>query len=386
MTAFNPGDVVVHKCMLSGAAGSADVSRRVKKISIFENILKPYTTIELFIVDSTDLLNHNIGIDGVNNTVDVSFSQPGQEPYKRKFVITSAEKAKSASNLRITTYNLVGFSPHMVKFPKVQRAYRYQTATDIATDLINTYLSPDKPLIVGDPSRGILGNDHMPHNINGLQIHKAIRSVLGRAASSATDSSLYTFFEDNQNMVIDTLDNLLKKMSPVAEYFQRPMGEAWPLDMARQNFIILALKEHSRVDFTTQVQSIDSKVQPFDLFGAQMGEAQRGAGIKAPMYINLAYNLLRPPTHMAETMPQKAKRAGEFDTQSLTIQVALNPALTVGKGFGVETIAPAGDTNTPVRDKISGVLLATEVRHTADLSKERMQGMTTVKGTKGSYP
>lgn len=384
MRGFNPGDVEIQKCMLSGQGGSVDISRRVQTLSVFENILKPYTGIQVHIKDVTDILNHNVGLDG-NNTLEVSFSQPGQEPYTGTFSVTTAEKGKSAGNLRVATYDLVGYSKHMTKHPKVQKAYRDKTATSIAQDLINTFLSPDKPLKIGDPSRGMLGNLHMPYNVNGVQIHKAIRSVLARAASSKNTSSLYTYFEDNKNLVIDTLDNLLEQAlaNPVATYYQRPMGQDFMRDMVLQNFIILAMKEHNRVDLTAQVQTKNTRAQPFDLFSTLTKPKDHGERDKISSYLNLVYDSLRPPTHMAQVMPDRSKRAGEFDSQALTIHVPLNTALTVGKGFKVETIAPAGDTNTAVPDKVSGPLLAMEVRHTINLTQDKMMGTSTVRGTKG---
>lgn len=384
---FNPGDVQVQRCMLTGSGGSVDISLRLKTVSVYENILKPYVAIDLEILDSGDILNHNVGLDG-NNTLDISFSQPGQEPYTGMFTLTSVEKAKNAQNLRTTQYNLSGYSRHMTKFPRIQKAYRDKTATSIVSDLIENFLSPDKPLVIGDPSKGVLGNQHMPYNINGVQVHKAIRSTLGRAVSAKNIASLYTFFEDHKNMVVDTMDNLLEraKSSPVATYIQRPMGTNWPADMVLQNFIILGMREEARVDLTTQVQHENQKVQPFDVFGLKFDPKDIGDKKKVSTYLNLAYNVLRPPTQLAKAMPERAKRAGEFDTQALTIHVALNPGVTVGKGFAVETLAPAGDTDTAVRDKVSGVLLATEVRHTLDLTRNRMQGTTTIRGTKGETP
>lgn len=380
---FNAGDVEIQRCVLSGAAGSVDVARRVHDFSTFESIKKAYVSLVMNLVDDTDVLNYNVGLDGTN-TLDLSFSQPGQEPWTGKFVVTSIEKGTKLQNLRVQNYQLVGYSPHMTNFPKVQKAYKNKTGTGVARDLIESFLKPIKPLVVRAASKGMLGSDRMPYNINGVQIHKAIRQTLLRSASTKDKSSAYVFFENNKELVIDTLENLLKEglQSPVATYYQRPMGQDFLRDAALQNFIILSLQEESRVDATSTAQDQTQSVRPFDVFSNLFKPKKDGKG-DASTYLNLAYNILRPPTHLAEVMPERKRIAGKFDQQSATIVVPLNPELTVGKGFAVQTLAPGGDTGEAVLDQLAGPLLATEVRHMVDLTKKRMQGTTVAKGVRG---
>jgi hypothetical protein len=185
--------------------------------------------------------------------------------------------------------------------------------------------------------------------------------------------------------VVDTLENALEKAlsSPVATYYQRPMGQNFLNDQVLQNFIIMSMVEESRVDAMATAQAKSQKVQPFDIFSNKMEGKSAGKG-KASTYLNIAYNMLRPPTHLAKALPERKKVASAFDSQSATIHVALNTALTVGCGFEVETLAPGGDTDEPVKDDISGPLMAVEVRHSVDLTKKKMQGTTTVKGVKGN--
>jgi hypothetical protein len=381
----NPGDVIIQKFMLGGSGGSIDISRRLNCFSVFEDVLKPYITIEVEVEDNGDVLNHNVGLDG-NNTLSISFSQPGQTPYVGEFVVTSIERGRSLENLRTAVYTMAGHSPHMTRFPRVQRAYRDKTATGIVEDLVNTYLTPQKPLVVADQSKGILGNKHMPYNINGIPIHKAIRSVLSRAASSKNLSSLYTIFENRDSIVVDTMEGLLEKaQSPTFTYYQRPLGQNFLRDQMLQNFIIISMKEHSRVDMTARTQDENVKAQPYDTFSGKMEPKDHGQKNAVGTFLNMAYNILRPPTQAATVMPERKKKASDLDAQSLTIHVALNTEITVGEGFRVDTLAPAGDTSTPVPDKIAGNLLATEIRHTVDL-RRKMQGTSTIKGIKGEAP
>lgn len=374
---FSAGDVVVHSFNLSGA----DVRAKVTDFRVYESIMKPYVSVEASLADNADLLNGLLSQPGVELTL--SFGQPGQEPCQGVFAITSVEKSKSTGSLRTSRYSIYGYSRHMTRFPRVQKAYRELPATGIAQDLVNSFLSPDKPLLVRAPSKGVLGNDHMPFNVNGVQIHKAIRAVLERAVSSVDPSSAYVFFENNKNMVVDTLENMINTMSPVATYYQRPLGQDFLRDMVLQNFVILSLREDSRIDVTSNVLADNQQVNPFDVFSHANTGRVVGEKSLVSTIMNIATNALRPPTNLSQVLPERKKIAGDFDSQSLTIHVPLNPALTVGSGFAVELLAPAGDTDVPTRDTISGTHLATEVVHTVNLGQRRMQGTSTVKGSRG---
>lgn len=379
---FNPGDIEIRECMLSGIPGSVDISRRIHDFKIYENIKKPYTSIEMTIIDNADIINNNIGLDATNNFLSLSFGQPGQPSYTGRWAIMSIEKGRNLNNQRTAIYKIIGYSPHMTKFPKVQKAYKNQTATNVAKNLIQQYLSPEKALQIGAPSRGILGNNTMPFNINGIQIHKAIRSTLLRAASTVDPSSAYVFFENQHSMVIDTLENLLNKAftNPRNAFYQRPMGKDFLEDVARQPFIILSLREESRQSRPASIQDESQAVNTLDMFSNVF---KKGNTQGSSSYLNIPYNLLRPPTYIANFLDKRKKIAGEFDSQSVTIHVSFNQSVTVGEGFTVETIAPAGDTDQVVLDRISGPLLCTEVCHSVILDKRRMQGTTTAKGVKG---
>jgi hypothetical protein len=380
---FNPGDVVIRDFTLSGIGGSVDVRRRIKDFSIYENIKTPYTTIVATVVDTTDMINTNVVLDGVNNTLTASFSQTGQHIYDGTWAVIAVEKGRNLENQRATEYKITGYSPHMTKFPKVQKSFKEVPATGVAASLIGEFLSPLKSLVIGAPARSMVGNQMMPYNINGVQIHKAVRSVLARAASSVDNSSAYVWFENQFNMVIDTLENLMNKAvgSQVATFYQRPMGGNFLTDVAIQPFIILAMKEDSRLNSAETVLDNKNATNTIDLFSSAFSKGQTGG---ATSYLNIPYNILRPPTFLANVLGNRKNVAGMFDSQSATIQVSLQTDVTVGLGFNVETLAPSGDTDQVVLDDISGPLLATEVRHTVLLNKDKMQGMSTIKGVKGN--
>jgi hypothetical protein len=380
---FNPGDVVLRDFTLSGAGGSVDVRRRIKDFSIYENIKTPYTTIVATVLDTTDMLNSNLGLDGKNNVLTASFSQPGQHIYDGTWQIMAVEKGRTLENQRTAEYKITGYSPHMQRAPKVQKSFKEQPATAVASSLINEFLQPLKSVIIGAEARSVVGNKMMPYNINGISIHKAIRSVLARAASTKDQSSAYVYFENQYNIVIDTLENLMNKAvgSQVQTFYQRPMGQDFLRDVALQPFIILAMKEESRVDSTSNVLNDNQATNVLDLFSSKFDKGKTGG---AATYLNIPYNILRPPTFLKDVLAARKKVAGQFDSQSATIQVSLATDVTVGLGFNVQTLAPAGDTDIVKLDNISGPLLATEVRHTVKMTEKKMMGMSTIKGAKGN--
>jgi hypothetical protein len=290
----------------------------------------------------------------------------------------------------VQEFELVGYSPQMTAFPKVQKAYKNMPLTDVVQDLVQTYLPGlQVPLQINAPSRGICGNDRMPFNLNGTQIHKAIRQTLLRAASTTDTSSAYVFFENNKALIVDTIANLLATQlgnaGELRTFYQKPMGQNFLQDQRDQNFIIQALVEESRVDKTAVVQAETVESRPFDKLTKQdpFGMGQ-GAGGGASTYMNIPYNIMRPPTWLEEVLPQRKRAAAAVDQQSATFSVALNPYVTVGESVMLHTLAPGGDTNTPVEDTLAGESLAIEVRHTVDITKKKMQGVTTCKAIKGS--
>lgn len=377
---MNPGDVEIRNCTLSGAGGSVDIAQRIHSFSIWESVKKPYIALEMSIIDNVDLLRNGY-VDITTSGVDLSFGQPGQAPYTQTFAIMSAEKTRNLQNQRTAMYKLIAYSPHMTKFPKVQRAYKNQTATSIAQNLIQQYLGPNKGVVVGSPSMGVLGDEKMPYNINGVSIHKAIRSTLLKGVSST--GSAYLYFENQHEIVIDTLEHLIASRSGGETFFQRPLGKNFLLDVATQQNVMLSFKEESRMNRPAQLQSEGTQTRAYDMFSNAF---KGGGGSGGNSYNNLSLDSLRPPSFLFNAMAGRRKAAAAADAQAMTIHVPLNTGLTVGRGFNVEVQSPSGDLDDDsVRlASVSGPLLAVEVRHTVNLDQsQKMSGTSTAKGISG---
>lgn len=379
MSNFGPGDVEVPQLGINGI----DVRPITTRFSVFEHVMKPYTALTMDVVDSADVLNRLL--NGSSDQLTISFGQPGQDKYSGAFAITSVERAKTLQNLRAKAYSITAYSRHMTKFPRVQRAFREMTATGIISSIVSEFLSPDKPVSVRDPSRGVLGDSRMPWNVNGVQVHKAIRSALSAAVSGSNSSSAYVFYEDKTSLVVDTLERMLGAAfeSQKYTYYQRPMGLDWAADLARQNFVILSMRESSRTDRTDLYQTTNQQSNPFDVFSGVNLRTNVGSLPLVSTIANVLYNSMRPPTTIASAVPPKRTLASKLDSQSMTIQVPLNVELTAGAGVGVSLLAALGDTERMVQDSLSGPMMITELRHDVDFSRKRMQGTTTMTGSKG---
>lgn len=379
MAGFSPGDVVLGRLTVNGV----DVRPRVTKFSVFEHVMKPYSSMVIDFADSADLMNRVF--TRANDQVEVSFGQPGQDPYANQFAVMSVERAKSLENLRAGLYTAICYSRHMTRFPRVQKAYREMTATGIVESIISEFLTPDKPVSVRDPSKGILGDSRMPWNVNGVQVHKAIRGALAAAVSPSNASSMYVLYEDRDAMVVDSIERMLDSAlaSPLFTYYQRPAGQDWLRDQAMQNFSILSMRADVRSDRSDHFQVTNQQVNPFDVFSGQNIRTNVGQKTLISTIANVLYNSMRPPTTVAQAAAPKRYLASELDSQNLTIQVPLNVELTAGRGVGVNFLAPAGDTSTAVLDSLAGPMLITELRHEVDLRKRSMMGTTTVMGSRG---
>jgi hypothetical protein len=233
-----------------------------------------------------------------------------------------------------------------------------------------------KGLDIRATAMNMAGNKHMPYNVNGIQIMKAIRSALMHSASSKDSSSAFTLFENRTSMVLDTLENMLNSRSGGPQYVQRVLGSDFLRDVARQQYTIISWREDARVDMTARQQDFTQVTKAFDLFSTK---TQTTGDSNPSTYASIPYNSIRPPTFAKDYMQKRSTKAGEADSQAITIKVPLNPALTVGTGVSISIQAPLGDTESAAPDPISGDFLIAETRHDVDLSKRRMQGTSTIR-------
>ena len=380
MSSFSPGDIIVNQCSITGDGGSVDISRRIRSFQVFENLQKPFSSIQMVVVDNTGLMDRNLVLNG-HNVLSLSFQNVGQAPYTNVWAVTSVEKASQTQNLRTKIYTITGYSLHMLNLTRVQKAFKNIPSTSAISDLVNTFLKPYKGFSVRDPSRGLLGSELMPFNINGQQIFAALKNIMNQSASTSNDSSAYTMFEDKNGLVLDSLENILNTAlgNIVATYIQRPLGQAFYRDQALQSYVILSLRENARVDRTSSLQAESQATRVYDIFSHKFSSATSnfgGSSANPSTYQNLGYNLMRTPSFAHIYAAPRKWIASMFDGQSVTIQVPFNSDLTVACGLWIDSIAPGGDTDTAVLDGLAGPVVATEVCHNVRLDRKKMQGIS----------
>jgi hypothetical protein len=415
MNNFSAGDIIINECMLTSdpgnsqdsqgidQGGSLDISRHVDYFEIYHSIMKPYVALKMQLIDTSNILDGNGGITG-NNSISLSFNQPGQEPYEATFKVTSVHTAKPTMNQRSKIYFIVAYSKHMSNLPVIERSYKNVTALDAVQDLIKTYMKPEKELDIRAPSKGMVGNENVPFTVNGIQVHKAIRSLLLRAYSTKDESSAYMIFEDSKKIVIDTLENMVntarQECSDLTDeddtfFYKRVLGHDFATDVKTQQTNIVAMKEHTRVDSTRTAQSSQQATNIFDLFTGEFKtiknkfdeNGKKTEGGTPTINNNIPYNTLRPPTHAKDFMASRKYIASVADSQDLTIHVPFNSSVEVGKGIKVDLPKIIGDAqkaeDDPLYEEIDGVLLVSEICHRVSLRDKKMQGTTTMRGIGG---
>ena len=393
-----PGDIVIDYFILTGSGGGGDITTRLMEYRIYEDIKKPYNILTAEILDVQDILNTFPSLNGTE-TIQLSFHQLGQRAYVGTFALMEITKTVSLENTRAVLYNITAYSPQMLNLPIVTKSFKNVTGTDAISQLVSQYLKPIKPFVVQDQSMGVIGTDMHPYIVNGTQIFQAIKGIMSRMASTSNDSSAWLFFENQYDLILDSAERLLSGGTPVASYYSRPLGYNFGQNQADQQMIILDIKEVSRVSTTEQIQSQNQTTQTFDTFSmaykslnklassfSGLGGSPLGKGMSSgsPSTRNfLPQNGAGPPTNLENVAAARKAMAGIMDSQSATVHVMYNTDLTVGLYAAVYTLAPAGDTNTPVPDRISGPLLITEICHRVNTRQEKPQGTTTWKGNKG---
>ncbi len=146
----------------------------------------------------------------------------------------------------------------------------------------------------------------------------------------------------------------------------------------------MGLEEKSRINTVDQAQATNQSVDSFDTLTNEFKTknfSQAGAGgvqaASAAIRNFLPKNGMGPPTGAEDFVGPRKLAAGAYDSQSVIIHAAFNPTITVGLGAALQTLVPAGDTVTPIPDRLSGPGCVPEVCHTVNFTSEKMQGTTT---------
>ncbi len=376
---FSPGDVTINSFIIGGT----DVSRRLMEFKIFENIKNPYTILTATILDVANILNQLNGAEACS----ISVSPVGGPAYSGSFLVMAVESSIQLENQRAAIYNITAYSPQMVRLPIVIKSFKNITGTAAITQLVNQYIQPPKPFVAQSQSQNQLGTDQQPYIINGIQIYQAIKSIMTRSQASNDPASAWMFFENQHNLILDTMGHLISSASAgsTSTFYQRPLGMNFLKDQALQQFDILAMEEKSRVNTVDQVQGTNQTVDTFDVLTnifKSTNFSQAGSGgiqaSAASIRNFLPMNGMGADTGAENFVAPRKLAAGTYDSQSITVHVAYNPTITVGLGAAIKTLVAAGDTITPVPDGLAGTGVVTEVCHAVNFLSEKMQGTTTL--------
>lgn len=385
VTAPNPGDCDVI-CTINGF----DVTAQLRQLVVFEDIKKPYVVIQGLVADNADLINR-VPIK-TNATLQATFYQsPDQTPqYSSTWILSIVKVHRPSDSLRSTYFSFQGYSPHMFSLPRIQKSYGEIPMTGVVADLINQLPGKIKSLIVRAPAKNMAGNMNMPYLVKNRQIWDAVKKAMQGSASSTDLSSVYLLFENRTNLVLDTLEHLIQSPMPngsqIGSYYEKRLGGNFLGDTQSQQNMIISYHKDDMLDTTALIQAGSQDTAYFDLFGQGFQALLTsfgggGGGGKASGISQLVLNNFRPPNFAKDIAAPRKTMAAQADSQSVTAQVAMNPALTVGSAVTLNFVGAIGDVQqTPIDDWQSGNFLIQETRHDVIMSYGRMQGSTTVRG------
>lgn len=391
--AGNPGDVSC-QVLINGN----DVTHLLRRLAVFEDIKKPYTVIQGLLFDYGNSLN-GIPIQG-NATLQATFFQPpDQTPqYTGTWILSTVKVHKASEGMKTVFWSFQGYSPQMFVLPRVQKSYQEVPMSSVVSDLVTNYLPGlIKPLIVRAPSMNMAGNVNMPYVVNNQQPFSAIRAAMQASASAVDPSSVYVLFENLTNMVLDTVQNLINNpISGGPTYWQRLNGQSFLNDPQAIQSSIISYHKDDMIDTTAMIQASSQDIATYDIFGqafqaatsAIAGGVGSAFGGAASSVSSIMYNMFRPPTYAQQIAAPRRIMAAQADAQSVTAQVLLNPALTVGTQVTLNLLGSVGDVQSAdfspypgLQDWQSGNFLIQETRHDVALNLGgRLQGTTTVRG------
>lgn len=384
----NPGDI-----QISAIINNVNVTPQLRNVAVFEDIKKPYTIVQALLYDSVDLLNR-IPIQQ-NAQLSLAFGQaPDQPLYSGTWILTTVKVHRSSENYRATYWSLQGYSPHMLAIPRVQQSFQSVPMSSVVQTLITQLPGLIKPFIVRAPSMNMAGNQHAPYVINNQQTFSAARTAMLGSASAVDASSAYTLYENQQALVLDTLEHaLVNPMSFGGNFFQAQLGTDFYNDPAILSHTILSYSMDDRLDTTALIQAGAQQVSTFDLFSQNFTSALSSIGSfvsaigsgNASGASQIIYNMLRPPTYAQNYASQRATVAAQFDSSSVTVEVPLNTGVTVGSQVKFNIVGALGDLqvpSSPNTDYLSQFpCLAAEVRHGLSVNLgQKIAGSTTIKG------
>lgn len=207
---FKPGDVNVKTLAISTHAGvSVSLLDMYVEVSVFEDMLSPYMTASISVVDGVGILKDAPLLGG--EVVIIEFETPTRKPAKYTFFVKSIDNVDMVPPMFTSysyTLNCISEEAFVNNTKVVSKTYT-GTVSDMIANILKKDLGSKKDFFY-DETKGV--QDYV---INYEKPFTAIRKLSKRAVSLQEKSSSFMFYEAKDGFYLMTLESIaqLKKDS-----------------------------------------------------------------------------------------------------------------------------------------------------------------------------
>lgn len=207
---FKPGDIEIKNLVLVSHSGLViSLMDMYTEFSVFEDILTPYMTAYVSVIDAVGILKNAPILGG--ELIIMEFSTPSRESAKYSFYVKSIDNVDSVAPMNTSysyTLNCISEEAFMNNMKTISKTYT-GTIDQIIANVLKKDLASKKKMYF-DSTKGV--QDFV---INYEKPLTAIRKLSKRGVSLQDKSSSFMFFENRDGFNYMTLESLaeIKKQS-----------------------------------------------------------------------------------------------------------------------------------------------------------------------------
>ena len=391
-----PGNVLIDAMVITGAAGSLDVTTICQMFYMYEDLTVPGISCEITLLESVELQDF-IPLVG-EEYLSVSYQAPGLPTFNHVFYLTEMRNANPTAPLKNKAYTLVGVAVEVLKNKTTLVNKIYKTTNDAIVKDLFSYLSSGKG-IVTEPTQGI-----QEYTVTTRKPMTAIMDVLARSVSEIHQSSSYLFYEDHNGFNFVTLEQLCGGSS-VASFTNYEVVADSISHNSFRNIISYSLPEVYRVADKLSVGAFASIVKKYDFGDLLYGNLEVIPNVQSmvrtmpalfsspsfksqwatPAYYHFtSLDSVKSPTNINTMLPLRTAYSAEMDQLRIVARLYGDFSLMVGQVVTLNLMQTVSETGPRESDtllagnylisKLSSVILPIDVRPTYTLIAELVSG------------
>ena len=387
MPSYVAGDVLIDAMVITGAAGSLDVTTICQMFFMYEDLLVPGISCEITLLESAELQDY-VPLVG-EEYLSVSYQAPGLPTFNHVFYLTEMRNANPTAQLKNKAYTLMGVAVEVLKNKTTLVNKIYKTTNDaMVRDLFTSYLGSGKPLVT-EPTQGI-----QDYTVTTRKPMTAIMDILARSVAETHQSSSYLFYEDHKGYNFVTLEQLCGQGSVASFTNYEVVADSIGHNSFR-NIISYSLPEVYRVADKLSVGAFASIVKKYDFGDLLYGNLEVIPNVQSmvrtmpalfsspsfksqwatPAYYHFtSLDSVKSPTNINTMLPLRTAYAAEFDQLRIVARIYGDSSLMVGQVITLNLMQTVSETGPREPDillagnylitKLSTVILPIDVRPT----------------------